>query len=134
MKPNFSTPKVPISWGELIDKITILEIKQTTITSPAAQETVIKELQLLNAIVDENTGLLELVKIYRQELKAVNSQLWIVEDDIRDKELKSEFDTVFVELARSVYRLNDIRAQIKQSINSVLNSEIVEVKSYKAFQ
>ena len=134
MKPNFSTPKVPISWGELIDKITILEIKQTNITSPAAQETVIKELQLLNAIVDENTGLLELVKIYRQELKAVNSQLWIVEDDIRDKELKSEFDTVFVELARSVYRLNDIRAQIKQSINSVLNSEIVEVKSYKAFQ
>ena len=134
MKTNFSTPKVPISWGELIDKITILEIKHTNISSPAAQENLIKELQLLSAIVDENTGLLELVKIYRQELKAVNSQLWIVEDDIRDKELKSEFDTVFVELARSVYRLNDIRAQIKQSINSVLNSEIVEVKSYKAFQ
>jgi len=130
MNKSFTTPLIPISWGELIDKITILEIKQLNIKSLNAQSNIEKELVYLNAIVKDNEGLAEFVKEIKKQLLNVNMQLWQVEDDIRSKELKQEFDTVFIGLARSVYRLNDDRAKLKKQINKLLNSELTEEKSY----
>ena len=134
MKKTFATPLIPISWGELIDKIAILEIKQTHIKSPTALTNINKELGYLNEIVENSTGVAELISDLKQQLLDVNKRLWQVEDDIRDKELKQDFDIGFIELARRVYRLNDERAKLKKSINQVLNSELVEEKSYKDFQ
>jgi len=134
MKKTFATPLIPISWGELIDKITILEIKQTHIKSQIALANINKELSYLNEIVENSTGVAELVSDLKRQLLDVNKRLWQVEDDIRDKELKQDFDIGFIELARRVYRLNDERAKLKKSINQVLNSELVEEKSYKDFQ
>ena len=134
MKKTFATPLIPISWGELIDKITILEIKQTYIKSPIALTNINKELSYLNEIVENSTGVAELISDLKQQLLDVNKRLWQVEDDIRDKELKQDFDIGFIELARRVYRLNDERAKLKKSINQVLNSELIEEKSYKDFQ
>ena len=131
MKKAFSTPLIPISWGELIDKITILEIKQAHIKSPTALININKELGYLNDILQNNTGVSELIKVFNQLLLDVNKRLWQGEDDIRDKELKQEFESGFIELARRVYRLNDERAKLKKSINQALNSELVEEKSYK---
>ena len=84
-------------------------------------------------IVNSNNLPIE-VQSLKNELKNVNLKLWDVEDSIREKELASEFDEVFIELARSVYRLNDVRAKTKQSINLSLSSELIEEKSYKEFQ
>ena len=134
MKKTFATPLIPISWGELIDKIAILEIKQTHIKSPIALTNINKELSYLNEIVENSTGVAELISDLKQQLLDVNKRLWQVEDDIRDKELKQDFDIGFIELARRVYRLNDERAKLKKSINQVLNSELIEEKSYKDFQ
>ena len=133
MKKTFATPLIPISWGELIDKITILEIKQTQIKLPTALTNINKELSYLNEIVENSTGVAELISDLKQQLKDVNERLWQVEDDIRDKELKQDFGSGFIELARRVYRLNDERAKLKKSTNQVLNSELVEEKSYKNF-
>jgi len=130
MNKSFTTPLIPISLGELIDKITILEIKQLKIKSPNAQSNIEKELGYLNEIVEDNGGLAKIVKEIKEQLLNVNMQLWQVEDDIRNKELKQEFDTVFIGLARSVYKLNDDRAKIKKQINKLLNSELTEEKSY----
>jgi hypothetical protein len=130
MNKSFTTPLIPISWGELIDKITILEIKQLNIKSINAQSNIEKELGYLNDIVKDKEGLAEFVKEIKKQLLNVNMQLWQVEDDIRSKELKQEFDTVFIGLARSVYRLNDDRAKLKKQINKLLNSELTEEKSY----
>ena len=131
MKKTFATPLIPISWGELIDKITILEIKQTHIKSPIALANINKELSYLNEIVENSTGVAELISDLKQQLLDVNKRLWQVEDDIRDKELKQDFEIGFIELARRVYRLNDERAKLKKSINQALDSELVEEKSYK---
>ena len=133
MSNKFPTPNVPVSWGELIDKITILEIKDIKITSPVANKNIKNELKLLSAIASV-TGDQDAVQLYKKELTEVNLKLWDVEDDIRDKELAGEFDSVFIELARSVYKLNDVRAKIKKEINTVLKSELVEEKSYKDFE
>jgi hypothetical protein len=131
MKKTFTTPLIPISWGELIDKITILEIKQTNIKSPTALTNINKELGYLNDILQNNTGVAELIKVLNRQLLDVNKRLWQVEDDIRDKELRQEFDSGFIELARRVYELNDERARLKKLINHALDSELVEEKSYK---
>lgn len=133
MKKSFATPLIPISWGELIDKITILEIKQAHIKSPTALTNINKELDYLNDILENNIGVAELIKVSNQQLLDVNKRLWQVEDDIRDKELKQEFDSAFIEFARRVYVLNDERAKLKKTINEALNSELVEEKSYKNF-
>jgi len=133
MKNTFATPLVPISWGELIDKITILEIKQVHITSQSALININKELSYLIEILNKNPGIAELIASPNAQLLQVNKQLWKVEDDIREKELNQEFDNTFIELARSVYRLNDERAKYKKSINLILNSELFEEKSYKNF-
>jgi hypothetical protein len=133
MNSKMKTPYIPISWGELIDKITILEIKELKISAKNAQENIKKELVYLSDIVNSNNLPIE-VQFLKNELKNVNLKLWDVEDSIREKELASEFDEVFIELARSVYRLNDARAKTKQSINLSLSSELIEEKSYKEFQ
>ena len=133
MNAKMGTPVVPISWGELIDKITILEIKDLKIDSITANKNIRKELKHLLDIANLN-NMPEEIKSLKTELKNVNLRLWDVEDIIREKELAGEFDKAFIELARSVYRLNDLRAKIKHSINSILRSELVEEKSYKDFQ
>ena len=124
----------PISWGELIDKITILEIKKDNIRSAQALANVRRELNALSTIVDRQNGLSNLISDPRQQLHQINRKLWKVEDDIRDKERKSQFDSEFIALARSVYRLNDERAKIKRLINQLLDSELVEEKSYADFK
>jgi len=132
MNNKFATPLTPISWGELIDKITILEIKQINIKSTSALSNINKELGYLSEIV-KNSGVSELITELKKQLLDVNKRLWQVEDEIRDKELKQEFDLFFIELARKVYQLNDERAKLKKDINQVLKSELVEEKSYKNF-
>jgi hypothetical protein len=122
----------PVSWGELIDKIAILEIKVARITDPAKRANVARELKALEAARDAAlakppSGLAEIVR----ELKAVNEKLWAVEDDIRECEKRRDFSARFVELARSVYVTNDRRADLKRRINELLGSELVEEKSYK---
>jgi hypothetical protein len=123
---------VPISWGELIDKLTILEIKESKIDSVKAKENINKELKLLLDIASLES-LPNEIRLLKQELMRINLMLWEVEDSIREKEFESQFDIAFIELARSVYKFNDLRAKTKQSINSLLNSELVEEKSYKNF-
>lgn len=120
-------PLVPVSWGELLDKITILEIKAVRIPDPAAQANVARELALLQeaaAPVRDRPGLAMLV----DNLRAVNTALWQIEDDIRLKEAAAAFDADFIGLARAVYRTNDRRAALKRQINALLGSSLVEEK------
>jgi predicted nucleic acid-binding Zn-ribbon protein len=124
------TPSVPMSWGELIDKITILEIKSERLTSAEALSNVRHELALLAATaiaVDDRIAAL------KAQLRAINETLWKIEDDIRGKEARQEFDAGFIELARNVYKTNDERGRIKREINTALASELVEEKSYFRF-
>ena len=132
MNANINTPVIPISWGELIDKITILQIKELRIEALDAKENICKELELLleKANLD---NLPKAIEVLKHELSDVNLKLWDVEEKIRLKELEGEFDQCFIELARSVYRLNDLRAKVKRSINTTLNSELIEEKSYRSF-
>ena len=134
MNNKFQTPLVPISWGELIDKITILEIKEVKITSNNALDNIRKELGFLSDIVSNSKGVYDAISLLKNELKEVNLNLWQVEDEIRDKEYSQEFDEKFISLARSVYRLNDDRANLKKKINETLFSELKEEKSYKSFR
>ena len=123
---------VPISWGELLDKITILEIKLARLTDRAAQANVAAELEALRAIarlLEHSADTSTLVA----RLKHLNESLWQVEDDIRDLERAGRFDSAFVELARSVYRLNDERAAVKRALNLAFSSRIIEEKSYKPY-
>lgn len=129
----YSTPIVPVSWGELIDKITILEIKAVKINSAAAVANVKKELAQLQKTVEKEASADKAVGHLKRALKAINADLWQVEDKIREKEDKQEFDQAFIHLARSVYKLNDKRAEIKRQINIKMLSGMVEEKSYKGF-
>lgn len=114
---------VPVSIGELIDKITILEIKTEKIKNPEALVNIQKELDMLRAIPTKHVD--------SEPLRQVNLELWEVEDTLRECEKEKDFGTNFVTLARSVYLLNDKRARIKRAINIFMNSDIVEEKSYK---
>jgi tetratricopeptide (TPR) repeat protein len=125
-------PRVPISWGELIDKITILEIKCARIVNEAALANVRRELSLLSEIGGAQIQAPEALNL-TSKLRRVNEDLWEIEDRIRDKELTKEFDADFIGLARSVYKRNDERAAIKREINILLASEIIEEKSYKNY-
>lgn len=125
---------VEISFGELIDKITILEIKLERMTDLGQLSNVRTELKLLKAVwvdiaADKEPEVLELALA----LKGVNERLWDIEDAIRDHERKKVFDGCFIELARSVYLNNDHRAQIKHKINVLLDSSIREEKSYRRY-
>jgi len=134
MNNKFQTPLVPISWGELIDKITILEIKEVKITTNNALDNIRKELVFLSDITSNSKGVYDVISLLKNELKEVNLKLWQVEDEIREKEYSKEFDEEFINLARSVYRLNDDRANLKKQINETLFSELKEEKSYKNFR
>ena len=120
-------PHVPVSWGELIDKITILEIKAERLSEPAALDNVRRELALLLAALPPASDGLEPL---RHQLAAVNRQLWDIEDAIRAKEAQRSFGDEFVALARSVYRTNDERARIKRDINRLMQSPLIEEKHY----
>jgi hypothetical protein len=120
---------VPVSWGEVLDKITILEIKTKRIGDPAALGNVAHELERLMDIaasVERRPDVAPLM----DRLREVNRLLWDIEEQIREREALTDFGPEFVELARSVYKTNDIRAAVKREINLMLNSAIVEEKSY----
>ena len=121
---------VPVSIGELVDKITILEIKQKHMTG-IKQKNVGKELKLLKSLIQDKN--LEIDTNLINNLKEVNKNLWKIEDSIRIKEKNQEFDKEFIELARSVYKENDKRASIKKEINLQYHSELVEEKSYNNY-
>lgn len=128
---RFDTPSVPVSWGELLDKITILAIKRRHLTRPDALANVVREHDLLTAIA---APVLAHVADEVAELEAVNEGLWAIEDAIREEEAAQRFGPAFVALARSVYRENDRRAAIKRRINDALGSALVEEKSYADWQ
>ena len=121
----------PVSIGELIDKLSILCIKEQMIQDDAKRGFVLAEKKRLEDLVSE----LSLGKIdnFLQDLNEVNLKLWKIEDDIREKERVKEFDSDFVELARSVYITNDRRFEIKRSINETYGSQFQEVKSYQKY-
>ncbi len=123
-------PLIPISWGELFDKITILQIKLENLQEKNALKNVKLEHDQLFSIFKqfflENTNANELIN----DLKLINQKLWNIEDLIRDKERNKIFDEKFIELARKVYFTNDERSRIKRNINETFGSEIVEEKSY----
>jgi hypothetical protein len=124
---------VPVSFGEVLDKITILEIKSERISDPVKNMNVRNELDALNttwaAVVSNESAIVAL----RKQLKEVNEALWVIEDDIRDCERAQDFGATFVELARSVYVTNDQRAALKKDINLALGSRFVEEKSYQNY-
>jgi len=121
---------VPISVGELLDKISILEIKAAALADPAKQANVARELAALEAVrAREVAAMPELAALY-VELKSANQALWQIEDEIREHERGGQFDERFIELARNIYRTNDRRAVLKRRINELTGSEIVEEKSY----
>lgn len=125
--------KVPVSFGEVLDKITILEIKSERITDPAKLSNVRKELDELTRVWDEVVEDQTLISQQRQELKAINEQLWEIEDNIRDQEAARDFGDRFIELARAVYITNDKRAAVKKQVNLALGSSFVEEKSYQDY-
>ena len=125
---------IPMSPGELLDKITILEIKSERMDDEAKLANVRRELDLLNhtwvnAVTPDAT-----INELHKRLKSINEQLWEIEDDIRDKERAKEFDEKFIELARAVYFTNDKRAEAKKELNLHLGSTIVEEKSYQDYE
>jgi hypothetical protein len=122
---------IPISTGELIDKITILRIKSKKIADPTKLANVRKELEFLNAVCQK--AHIDLDHPLISELEEKNSKLWVIEDDIRAKEKAKEFDDEFIELARAVYKSNDERFLVKNKINKTLGSEFFEEKSYQEF-
>ncbi len=122
--------KVEVSVGELLDKITILEIKSERITDPAKLANVNKELDVLRRTWAGSPLSNHAVADQIERLKSVNQALWDIEDGIRRKEAAQQFDDEFIGLARSVYHQNDIRAAVKKEINALLGSELVEEKFY----
>jgi hypothetical protein len=126
--------QTPVSYGELIDKITILEIKSRRITDDAKLANVRNELDLLNATWANSTASQTDIVDERARLLAVNELLWDIEDKIRLKERAQAFDQEFIELARAVYFRNDERAAFKREINLKLGSELVEEKSYQDYR
>ena len=125
---------VPISPGELLDKITILRIKAARMSDATKVANVRLELSLLEKTWRESVDARVDVSTDERALQAVNERLWVIEDDIRDKERAQAFDARFIELARAVYMENDERAAIKKRINTALGSRIVEEKSYTPYK
>ena len=122
----------PVSLGELLDKISILIIKEKNIVDDQKQYHIKNELDSLNKTL-ENSISRSQVKEYIEKLIEINSELWLIEDDIRDCERKKQFDQKFIDLARAIYITNDRRSEIKLEINKKFGSELVEVKSYEKY-
>jgi hypothetical protein len=125
--------KVPISPGELIDKITILRIKSQRMSDPQKLHNVRLELEALQGTWSNSAFAGIDIEADIHALMTVNERLWVIEDDIRDKERASAFDAEFIRLARAVYVLNDERAAVKRRINVKLGSTIIEEKSYRPY-
>lgn len=128
--------EAPISLGELIDKITILEIKAINIGDENKLKNVLHELKILTAKVENllDTKAREKLSPLKLALRQINQELWVIEDDIRDCEHAREFNQKFIDLARAVYVTNDKRAAIKKEINLAFGSELIEEKSYKEYR
>lgn len=124
---------VPISPGELVDKITILEIKNERIRDEGKLKNVKMELDLLERVQRENIPATEDMNALKARLRSINETLWVIEDEIRDCERAKNFGEIFIALARKVYYTNDDRAAVKRDINIVLGSQIVEEKSYASY-
>ncbi len=125
--------EVPIAPGELIDRITILEIKSERLDNPQALNNVRRELALLSATRDQHLPVSTQLTGLTTALKTINETLWVIEDDIRNCERRQNFGARFIELARSVYFSNDKRAALKKEINLLLNAELMEEKSYSDY-
>ena len=125
--------QVPISPGELIDKLTILEIKSANMSDAAKLANVNIELKLLQETWRGSAFANANIDAEWKQLREINKKLWDIEDDIRDKERERKFDQEFIELARAVYFTNDERATVKKQINTKLGSKIVEEKSYAKY-
>ena len=124
---------VPVSVGEVLDKITILQIKLTHISDAAKRANIQNELDALLPLVAGDAFTTDQMQALMAELKSVNEALWDIEDDIREKEAAKSFDAEFIRLARSVYITNDKRAEIKKQINLATGSALVEEKSYESY-
>ncbi len=124
---------MPASVGELVDKITILEIKASRILEQNQNKNIVAELKALLSCYDSNIEGAEKLVDLRAGLKKINETLWDIEDDIRSCERQSDFGANFVRLARSVYIQNDKRAALKREINLLVGSDIIEEKSYSAY-
>jgi len=125
--------EVPVSWGELVDKITILQIKSDRMHDEQKLANVRKELALLTDKLGDNASIDD-VKRLTGELYEVNAALWDIEDDIRDCENAGDFGDKFIQLARSVYITNDKRAELKREVNAILGSQLIEEKSYQKYK
>ncbi len=124
-----TSPTIPVSWGELFDKIAILEIKTHRLHVPRARADAARELALLRQSASGTSPSPELAAA----LGAVNARLWRIEDLIREKEAARDFGSTFIALARTVYRENDERGRIKQALNQALHSSLMEQKQYAAY-
>jgi phenylalanyl-tRNA synthetase alpha subunit len=124
-------PLIPVSWGELIDKITILEIKRVRLRGEAVLANVSRELEALSAIAAPVLAENETASHLMARLKALNETLWNIEIGVRAKEAANRFDAEFVQLARTIYKRNDERAALKRQLNLQLGSELIEEKNYK---
>ncbi|VAW98006.1 FIG01218102: hypothetical protein [hydrothermal vent metagenome] len=122
--------EVEVSFGEFLDKIKILEIKSERIKDADKLVNINKELKLLSTTWEDNPKSKIDISEELKNLKSINEKLWVIEDDIRDKERNKNFDQQFIELARAVYFSNDERARIKRIINKKLGSNLIEEKSY----
>ena len=125
--------KIPVSTGELIDKITILEIKKIKVNDKLKLGSIKKEHKYLKDILIAKVKLTKLVKENYSLLKKINLKLWDIEDKKRNAEKNQKFDKTFISLARKVYIYNDKRAEVKSILNKITGSDIVEVKSYKKY-
>lgn len=122
---------IPVSVGELVDKVTILEIKIKMINDKTKLKDVRKELDLLKKVFIKKNIDLKKIKSDTDNLKKINQRLWFIEDKKRKHEKLKKFDSNFIKLARNVYKLNDKRAKYKFNINKITGSDIIEVKSYE---
>jgi hypothetical protein len=130
---NPQVPLAPLSWGELLDKISILQIKSERVRAADARKNVRRELDQLNTIAAERVRGDAWLQEACRRLKAVNEKLWDIEDRIREKERVQSFDAGFIALARSVYHANDERAAIKREINLRTGSDLIEEKQYSDY-
>jgi hypothetical protein len=122
----------PVSLGELVDKISILHIKNINIKDDEKLKLIREELELLNQTLNKHIKNND-IQNYLDSLIEINSKLWVIEDDIRDCERNKKFDQIFIDLARSVYFTNDKRSEVKLEINKKFGSKIIEVKSYEEY-
>ena len=126
-------PLIPVSWGEIFDKLTILHIKIEKIEKEEKKINVIKEKDEIERVIAQISALPQELNELIAELKEINNQLWAIESNKREHERKKLFDNNFIELARQVYIKNDRRAHIKNKINIIMCSEIIEEKSYDRY-